>query len=379
MQANPRLPLGDDARTLPAGYYTDRDIYRAEMDRFFRRSWVCAGRQDQVRGRGDYFLREVDEESIIIVRDLEGSVQAFYNVCRHRGTRLCSTPDGTFRSMISCPYHAWTYDLKGRLVGAPHMDGTPRFCKDDYPLYPVGVSTWDGHIFINLDGGRSPLEAQLADLPAKLRPWKMEELRLVERVVYDVKANWKLIIQNYSECLHCPIIHPALQGLSHYLSGVSDAPHPSYLGGPSDLRAGVETLSMDGKRRSDVLSGLPPEDWAKVYYYSILPNLLLSLHPDYMLSHTLWPRSPDRTEVICEWHFHPDAVANPGFDPRGAVEFWDMTNRQDWQITELSQLGLKSRVYTPGPYSDREDLLHYFDRMVSQDEDAASSGRGARE
>ena len=124
---------------------------------------------------------------------------------------------------------------------------------------------------------------------------------------------------------------------------------------------------MDGKRCADVLAGLSPEDRCRVHYYAIFPNLLLSLHPDYMMTHTLWPRSPERTEVICEWHFHPEAIAQPGFDPRRAVEFWDMTNRQDWQITELAQLGLKSRVYTPGPYSHREDLLYYFDRIVAQD------------
>lgn len=379
MEAKPRLAMVPDTRMLPARYYTDPTIYRAEMERFFRGRWVCVGRADQIPGPGDYFLGAVDDESLILVRDQGGAIRAFYNVCRHRGTQLCKAPAGAFRATISCPYHAWTYDLEGRLVGAPNMEGAPRFRKDEFPLYQAGAAVWDGHLFVNLSQECPPLEAQLADLPAKFRPWRMEELRRAARLEYDVRANWKLIVQNYSECLHCPIIHPAFQELSHYLGGDSDTPHSSYLGGRNDLRAGVETLSMDGKRCATVLDGLPPEDWKRVYYYAILPNLLLSLHPDYMMTHTLWPRSPERTEIICEWHFHPSAMERPGFDPDPAVQFWDMTNRQDWQITELGQLGLRSRAYTPGPYSPREDLLHYFDRIVTQDEDPAAGTPLAQE
>ena len=109
---------------------------------------------------------------------------------------------------------------------------------------------------------------------------------------------------------------------------------------------------------SACLPGLTAEEHRRVHYYAVLPNLLLSLHPDYMMTHTLWPRAVDRTEIVCEWHFHPDAIAGPDFSPDDAVAFWDMTNRQDWHVCEQMQLGLKSRAYRPGPYSRREDLLH---------------------
>jgi Rieske 2Fe-2S family protein len=352
------------ARPLPAAYYTDAAIFGREIERLFLALWVCAGREEEVARPGDYFLRELGGESLIIVRDGQETIRAFFNVCRHRGTRLAGNASGTFGGSIQCPYHAWTYDLSGRLIGAPHMEGTPCFHKEDYPLRAVGVDLWDGHIFLNMADAPDPLIAQLGSLPGKFQPWQMGALRRGARIVYDVAANWKLIIQNYSECLHCPIIHPALQKLSHYLSGVNDPPGSMAMGGWMLLREGVETLTFDGRRHRALLPALDPEERRRVYYYAILPNLLLSLHPDYVMTHTLWPRACDRTEIICEWHFHPEEMKQPGFNPADAVEFWDMTNRQDWHVCELSQLGMKSRAYSPGPYSEREGVLHDFDEWI---------------
>jgi Rieske 2Fe-2S family protein len=360
----PRDVMPEGARTLPAVYYTDDAYFRREMERLFARMWVSAGRVEQVERPGKFILREFLGESIIITSNAAGKVNAFYNVCRHRGTKLCTESSGAFAGSIQCPYHAWTYDLDGRLIGAPHMDEVPHFRKADYPLNTVHADVWDGHIFINLSPEPAPLMEQLASLPAKFTPWRMQDLRLGHRIVYDVKANWKLIIQNYNECLHCPNLHPALNKLSHYLSGENESLQPTYMGGRMDLRPGVDTLTLDGKCSRDVLPGLSPEDVRRVYYYAIFPNMLLSLHPDYMLVHTLWPLAPDRTINVCEWHFHPKELARPGFDPKDAVEFWDMTNRQDWSVCELSQAGISSRAYTPGPYSNREDLLYAFDRMI---------------
>jgi Rieske 2Fe-2S family protein len=360
----PRDVMPSGATTLPAEYYTSVEYFEREMESLFRRMWICAGREEQLDGAGRYFLRDVLGDSVIVTRGASGQVRAFYNVCRHRGTRLCTDPAGALPGSIQCPYHAWTYDLDGRLIGAPHMDEVPHFRKADYPLHGVSADTWDGHIFINLSRNSSPLTVQLADLPAKFAPWRMRELRLGHRITYDVRANWKLIIQNYNECLHCPNLHPALNKLSHYLSGENEPLRATYMGGRMDLRPGVETLSVDGLCRRAFLPGLSPEDVRRVYYYAIFPNMLLSLHPDYMMVHTLWPVAPDRTINVCEWHFHPDALAAAPFDASDAIEFWDMTNRQDWHVCELSQAGISSRAYTPGPYSNREDLLYAFDRMI---------------
>jgi Rieske 2Fe-2S family protein len=367
MEANltvkPRDVMPEHARTLPACYYVDRRNFDREMERLFARTWICAGRTEQIDAPGRFFVREVAGEPVVITRS-DRSINAFYNVCRHRGTRLCTAEAGTFAGSIQCPYHAWTYDLDGRLIGAPHMEDVPHFRKEDYPLHQVGADVWEGHIFVNLDRAAAPLASQLADLPQKFRSWRMGDLRLGHRLRYDVKANWKLIIQNYSECLHCPNVHPALNRLSHYLSGENEPLRATYMGGRMDLRPGIDTLSTDGACRRAFLPGLSDEDRRRVYFYAIFPNMLLSLHPDYMLVHTLWPVAPDRTINVCEWHFQPEELARDDFDPADVVEFWDMTNRQDWHVCELSQSGIGSRAYTPGPYSNREDLLFAFDRLI---------------
>jgi glycine betaine catabolism A len=361
----PRDVMPEGATTLPAEYYVSQEFFARELERLFGRMWICAGREEQVARPGQFFVREVMGESVIVTRGAGGRVNAFYNVCRHRGTKLCTEHEGAFAGSIQCPYHAWTYDLDGRLVGAPHMDEVPHFRKQDYPLHRVHSDVWDGHVFLNLSETPSAtLLEQLGPLPEKFRPWRMQDLRLGHRIVYDVRANWKLVVQNYNECLHCPNLHPALNKLSHYLSGENEPLQATYMGGRMDLRPGVQTMSPDGSCPRAFLPGLSGEDARRVYYYAIFPNMLLSLHPDYMMVHTLWPIAPDRTINICEWHFHPDELAKPGFDPRDAVEFWDMTNRQDWHVCELSQAGISSRAYKPGPYSNREDLLYAFDRMI---------------
>jgi phenylpropionate dioxygenase-like ring-hydroxylating dioxygenase large terminal subunit len=356
--------------TLPRRFYADPDFYRAELERFYFNRWICAGRADQIPNAGDYFTRSLREESVIVTRDASGGIHALFNVCRHRGTRLCEQPEGHLVDRIQCPYHNWTYDLAGRLLAAPHMP--PDFCRDDYPLHRAGCDVWDGNIFVYLgqdrQGGRVPvlpaLRDQLADLPQRFSAWRMGDLRLGRRITYDVKANWKLIVLNYNECLHCPNLHPALNKLHHYLGADNVAPTAGYCGGAMGFRAGVETMSRDGKRRREYLPGLTSAQRQQVAYYSIYPNLFLSLHPDYVMTHTLWPRAHDRTEIICEWHFHPDELAKPDFHADDAVEFWDVTNREDWWISEQSQAGINSRVYQPGPYSEREALLWSFDEIV---------------
>ncbi len=342
------------------------------MERFYFNSWICAGRDSTIPNPGDYFLREVAGESIIIVRDSDSSVRAYFNVCRHRGTRMCSAAEGNLGSRIQCPYHGWTYALNGKLIGAPHMNfpstDLPNFSRDDYPLHSVAADVWDGHIFIHLGRHAPPLASRLADLPGKFSNWGMGDLMPYRRIVYDIKANWKLVVQNYNECLHCPLLHPALNQLTEYLGADNEPPAETYIGGSMGFRGGAESMTLTGKRICDFLPALTESERRKVCYYTIFPNLLLSLHPDYIMLHTLWPLAVNRTQVMCEWHVHPSQLQNPVFDGSDAVEFWDLTNREDWRIVELSQLGIQSRAYTPGPYSPRESLLHAFDEFILQRE-----------
>jgi Rieske 2Fe-2S family protein len=354
-----------EAMTLPQRYYTDPECFQREMEAVWFDMWLCAGRANQIPNPGNYFVRRVANASIVILRDEQGKVRAFHNVCRHRGTLLCKEDHGALAGRrIQCQYHAWTYRLDGTLENAPHMEKVEGFCEADYPLNAVAADVWDGHIFINLSPRPTPFAEHLTSLADKFRPWRMEELELVERRVYQLKANWKLIIQNYSECLHCPIAHPLLQKHSHYMSGDNEPPQPTYLGGRMDLRDGVKSLTMNGASSRCCLPGLDAADQRRVYYYCLLPNFLLNLHPDYMLTFTLWPRAVDQTEILCEWHFHPDEIRKPGFDPKDAIDFWEVTNQQDWTLSNMAQEGISSKGYQPGPYSNREELLLALDRFV---------------
>ena len=370
------MDLASIPMTLPRRYYTDRGQFRSEMERFFFGQWVCVGREAQVARSGQYFLVELaapdssdgdNDESIIVTRDAEGVLRAFHNVCRHRGTRMCTEAAGAFPgSRIRCPYHGWTYGLDGALLGAPLMG--EEFSRADYPLHRVHVDVWEGHVFVHLGKPAQPVAQRLAPLTEGFAAWNMAELRMHKRIVYEVKANWKLIILNYNECLHCPLVHPALNPLTDFLGADNVAPSPAYIGGSMGFKGATETMSMDGVRRRDYLPGLSAEQRKMVTYYAIYPNFLLSLHPDYMMTHTLWPRAVDRTGIVCEFHFHPNEMAKPNFESADAIDLWDLTNREDWRISELSQKGIRSRAYTPGPYSKREELLHAFDRMVAEGE-----------
>jgi glycine betaine catabolism A len=366
---------GPAAMSLPAKYYVDPDYYREELEWLFFSMWFRVGRSEEIAGRGDFFTCEIGGDNVIVVRDDLGEMRAFHNVCRHRGTRLTEERAGRFGSRIQCPYHAWNFELNGCLAGAPHMEKVEGFRVEDYPLMGVAVSEWDGHVFLNFQEKPAPLRDQLEGYDDRFRPWGMERLRAAKRIVYDVAANWKLIIHNYSECLHCPGVHPALQKLSHYLSGENEPSGVACLGGRMTLKDGIGTLSSDGVRRQAILPGLNEDDSRHVYFYAFLPNFLLSLHPDYVITHTLWPRGEGRTEIVCEWLFEPSTIERGDFDPEDILSFWDLTNRQDWHVCEQMQLGLRSRGYRPGPYSYREELLDGFDRLILEREAMAKAGR----
>jgi glycine betaine catabolism A len=349
------------ARTLPQRYLISLDVFSAEQERVFAAQWLCIGHQSEIAKPGEYFVQTIVGESIIVVRDQAGEIRAFYNVCRHRGTRLCEEPSGRFHETLQCPYHAWTYALDGRLVGAPHMDKVEGFDKGDYSLNPVALGLWEGFIFVNLAKDPTPLEKAFAPLAGKFTHWNLPNLRSARRIEYDVRANWKLIFENYSECYHCPLVHPALSKLTPYDSAENDLCEGPFLGGYMPIIKG-QSLTMSGNACALAVGDIKAEDHHRVFYYSIFPNMLLSVHPDYVMVHQIWPQSPERSLILCDWFFHPDAFGKPDFRPEDAIEFWDMTNRQDWHVCELSQHGIASRAYQPGPYSPRETIPAAWDR-----------------
>ncbi len=354
----------DGARTLPGEYFTSPDIFAQEMERIFLRRWICVGREERIPNPGDYLVQEVDRESVIVLRDKAGGLRAYYNVCRHRGTRLCEDHVGHFSETIQCPYHAWTYGLDGRLIGAPSTNDLEHFDKADWPLYSVGVKTWEGFLFISLADDPEPFERCWEPLLGRFARFNLPNLKVARTIEYDVHCNWKLLFQNYSECYHCGPVHPPLAKITPPTSGENDLFEGPFTGGFMVMNRGHESLTMSGKSCGVVVGDLPEEDMNRVYYYAIFPNMLLSLHPDYVMFHTIWPKGTDRSQIFCSWLFHPATLSDPTFNPEDGIEFWDMTNRQDWHICEQSQLGVQSRAYRPGPYSRRESLSVQFDREV---------------
>jgi phenylpropionate dioxygenase-like ring-hydroxylating dioxygenase large terminal subunit len=370
------------AKTLQQRYFLSPDIFAEELEKIFARQWVLVGHQSQLGEAGNYFIAEVAGESLILASDQRSTIRAFYNVCRHRGSRLLENQNGN-AAAIQCPYHAWTYGLDGRLLGVPHMNDVPGFNKTDYSLHPVNLALWEGFIFVNLADsgaltsilcqrerrhklppkGYQSLEEWFAPLDGKFSPWNLAALRSAKRIEYAVRANWKLIFENYSECYHCLGVHPELSKISPYDSAENDLTEGPFLGGFMRVAKG-KSLTMSGNACALGIADKEEEgEEAKhrVFYYSIFPNMLLSLHPDYVMVHQLWPQSPERTLIFCDWFFHPEAFRRGDFNPDDAIQFWDMVNRQDWHVCELSQQGISSRAYEPGPYSARESIPAAWD------------------
>jgi len=350
------------ARTLERQWYASPDVFALERERIFARSWSYVARAERLARPGDYVLAEIAGESLILTRDAGGALRAFFNVCRHRGTRLCAVSEGRFGGSIQCPYHAWTYGLDGALLAARNMSDVPGFERADYPLREAAVATLDGFVFANVADEPEAFDCAVGEPLRRFARWNAGELRVAREISYDLACNWKLIFQNYSECYHCPLVHPQLDKLSPSDSGRNDLREGPVLGGYSLLRVAGASLTTTGVTSRSPLGGLDAADHNRNYYYTVFPSMLLSLHPDYVMVHDVRPVAVNRTRVVCSWLFDPAAMAAPGFDPSDAVDFWDLTNRQDWHVCEQTQLGVESRAYEPGPYANQEGLLAAFDR-----------------
>ena len=283
------------------------EILAQELERIFLQRWLCVGREDRIPNPGDYFVQEIGTESVIVLRDRAGGYRAYYNVCRHRGTRLCEEHTGRFSETIQCPYHAWTYSLDGRLIGAPVHRGPRGIRQGRLAAAPGGgrergkassSSTWRSD--------PEPFEQACEPLLGRFSRFNLPNLQgAPDHRVRRAGRNWKLLFQNYSECYHCGPVHPALAKLTPPTSGENDLTEGPFTGGFMVINRGHESLTMSGKSCGVTVGDLPDEDMNRVYYYAIFPNMLLSLHPDYVMFHTLWPKGTDRTQIFCSWLFHP--------------------------------------------------------------------------
>jgi Rieske 2Fe-2S family protein len=251
------------------------------------------------------------------------------------------------------------------------MQDVEDFNPCDYPLHAAAVAESSGFVFVNVAEAPAPFARWFAPLQARLERFDLDGLEARHHATYDVPANWKLVFQNYSECLHCPVIHPELSNRIPYQSAANDLVEGPCLGGYMDIAAGHESVTMSGRSCGPAISARTNEDdRRRAYYYSVMPNLLLSIHPDYVNHYLLTPIAVDRTRVESEWLFNP---AGDAVRPDEAVAFWDLVNRQDWHIVERSQLGIASRRYQPGPYSPRESMAAAWDREYLRLMDAQSA------
>lgn len=362
--ANVRKPTLE-ANVLPPRVFHDHDVFDYEQDAWFAREWVSVGREEDALAPGQYFLAAVAGENIIIVRGNDGVLRALLNVCRHRGATVIEEPCGTV-PRFQCPYHAWVYDLEGQLRQPRHTELLVDFDADDWGLVPVRVGTWQGIVYVDLSGGGPPLHKHLGNITDHFARFDLAALRRARRIDYDVKANWKALVENFLECYHCPGVHPQLNKITPYNSGSYLPSTGAAMSSFMEVLPEYETLSMTGAAdgRMPIL-GMTGDDLKRVYYAVIWPNQLFSLHPDYLMLHWITPLAPDRTIVRCEWFFDPAEMANPEFNPDEAIEFWDLTNRQDWHVCELQQQGTRARGYSAGRYAAIESSVHGFDLMVA--------------
>ena len=362
--ANVRRPTVG-ASVLPPRAFHDQGIFDYEQEAWFAGGWVSVGREEDALKPGQYFLVSVAGENIIVARGNDGELRGFYNVCRHRGATIVEEQSGTV-PRFQCPYHAWVYDLEGKLKQPRHTELLENFDPAEWGLVPVRVATWQGIVYVDLSGEAEPLLDFLGDIAKGLERFDLAALRRARRIDYDVKANWKAIVENFTECYHCPGVHPQLNRITPYDSGSYLPSQGAAMNSYMEVLPRYETLSMTGAADGRApMPGMTEEDDRRIYYSAIWPNQLFSLHPDYLMLHWVTPLEPGRTIVRCEWYFDPVEMAKPEFNPEDAIEFWDLTNRQDWHVCELQQQGTKSRAYTAGRYSSMESSVHGFDLMVA--------------
>jgi glycine betaine catabolism A len=359
-------PVGGLEASLPSEWYRSERFFRLEKERIFAREWVCIGREEDLAGAPSHRVVDVLGESILLLRNRAGALRAFYNVCRHRGSRLCRTdspaaaggitlPGGVVggRSIV-CPYHQWTYDFDGHLVVAPHLMDRPGFDRSAFSLYPVGVDCWGGFIFVHLTpGAAQPLLTQLGEAAARVRRYPLAELRIGSTIEYRVAANWKVICENYNECYHCGGIHPELCAVVPAFREHGGAGLDWLHGVPH--RPGAYTFTTSGTSRRRAFPLLDADERVRHKGEVFYPTLFLSLSCEHVAAFILRPRDAEHTDVTCHFLFEPVEIARPDFDPSDASGFWDRVNRQDWRICERVQQGLSSRVHEHGYYAPMED------------------------
>jgi glycine betaine catabolism A len=350
--------------TLSSADYASAEVWEQEREHIWWGDWICVGRAEEVANAGDYVVRDIAGESIFVTRNEDGQLRAFYNVCSHRGTKFLDDIGETasVRKAFKCPYHAWTFDLNGQLIGSPNVKEDEYFDRSEHPLYGIAVDSYAGFIFLNMSREPRPLMDALTDGAETMtvfERFKMQDMRIGARIVYEVAANWKIVVENYNECLHCPQIHPELVQVVPLFRFGEVWDEETHDDG-NWMVEGATSFTQTGASPLPKFPGLNDEDY-KMYYGSYeFPNLMLNLHPDAVMYYIGYPKGPNHTTVVSEFLFMPETIADPNFDPSGVVEFWDLISRQDWGVCERAQTGVSSRAFTRGVYPRQDRFLYWF-------------------
>ena len=349
---------------LPAAWYRDPAHYQRELEAFWYSRWIAVLREEELAQPGDWRVVRIGTQQVLITKDENGELRAFHNTCRHRGSVLCTEESGTFaRKRIVCPYHSWTYDLAGHLVATPRRMESPDFRMEDFPLYGVGTARWGGFVFINLSATGAPA---VDEIDRQLKPYGLENLRIGKRIVADVQANWKLVAENFSECFHCPPVHPEL---CRVVTAYRDAGAWGLRGAETkaEYAPGAQTLTLDGSARLPAIRTLGEEERKTLYVPAMLPpSLFLNVHPDYVNAHMMLPTGPESVRIVYDWLFEADRLPLSAADLEHYVALWDITNRQDARNCEWQQQGIHARAFEHGYYVPQEFDCHRFAQWVRE-------------
>ena len=314
--------------------------------------WFCASRATELTGPGSFRTVTVGRESVLLTRNRKGEPRAYFNVCRHRGARLCTEESGQAQRSFQCPYHAWTYDFDGRLIAAPNLTKMPDIDRVDYGLAPIAVREWLGYLWVSLAGDPPSFEStvlqevveRLGDLGA-LERYGVEDLRVGRRITYDVKANWKLIVENFMECYHCATIHPELtEVLPEFADGYAAQ---YFVGHGARFGEDIQGFTIDGSPGVEAIPTVEEGQDRRYFAITVKPQVFINLVPDHVIFHRMYPVAPDRTVVECDWLFLPGVVES-GVDLTASIELFDRVNRQDFDACERCQPSMSSRLYRDG-------------------------------
>ncbi len=361
--AGTRAPLTSSTGLHPQAY-TGEEYRRLEQQRVFERAWVCVGIADDVAAPGRLIVRQLGSRSIVITRGTDGELRGFLNTCRHRGTELAES-DCTVANTIRCPYHRWGYGLDGSLVATPFFEDVPRegFDRADYGLVPVRVDTWGVLVFACLDDETPPLLTWLGDLPERMAGYDLESWRKREEQTVEIKANWKLISENFQEYYHLRWVHPELSKVSR----VDD--HYRYQG--PGMYCGQTTTPVSGDDRDDWLAlpakpGLDTSDICSGRFLAIFPNVLLSVLPNHVFVMRLDPTSAGTTTETCSFLLPSESIDADEAAFGATRKFWLEVNAEDIDIVQRGQRGLTAGAAPPGPLAPRfEEPLHRFHNMLA--------------